>query len=541
MNCFLRPSVWIYSLIVCLIGLLGPSSARAGWSFPPIDIVLAPGNFNDPDIAVDGAGNAIAIWVQVDGLNQDVRTSILPRGGTWSTPVVITTCPILFHETIAVTPSGNAIALWVCQSGGGTINNVQAATLTIGGTWSAPVNISATSTNAFFPRLAINDQGDAVAAWDIFDGSNTVVQAATFHATSTSPFTGTWTPPTTLSPPGFNTGNLNVAINNSGKAVAVWSVVFGPTEIIQASIFNGSSWFPAQTISNTLFNSRDPSVALDSKGNAVAVWVGSNGTFNLIQASKLSAKEGTWSNPVLLSPNGFNSDTPVVRVDGFGNFIAVWVKTSVANNSVQWATLLSGKKKWTAARDIAVVGLNGGFQPDLAVNTFGNTVATWRRFNGFFDQVAQAATLQSPTSSSWSPPTDISNGGSTLSPIAAAINASGYAVTDWRQDSTTNIQSSVGTDLFPPTPASNLKGKVLKNQFLTQTDRIHQLTWTPSTDPAVVGYKIFGNSVLLATVSQLGPFKISFHDQSSKVPVTYTIVSFKADGEISTSVSVTLQ
>src|SRR6185295_18586763 len=78
-----------------------------------------------------------------------------------------------------------------------------------------------------------------------------------------------------------NAGNaeaVQVAVNASGQAVAVWQQSDGTTINIYANRYAPAvGWGTPQRISPVVLEtSQAPQVAIDSNGNAVAVWVMSN-------------------------------------------------------------------------------------------------------------------------------------------------------------------------------------------------------------------------------------------------------------------------
>lgn len=90
-----------------------------------------------------------------------------------------------------------------------------------------------------------------------------------------------------------------------------------------------------------------------------------------------------------------------------------------------------------------------------------------------------------------------------------------------------------------PAGPTNFKGVVIKNKFLTQTDYIHHLTWTPSSDPNIVGYSLFRNGKLIATIPATGPFEFNDHDRKNDRD-TYTLIAFDSQGFESAPVTTTV-
>lgn len=96
--------------------------------------------------------------------------------------------------------------------------------------------------------------------------------------------------------------------------------------------------------------------------------------------------------------------------------------------------------------------------------------------------------------------------------------------------------------VFPP---DNLKGRQVANKFLTQTEFVNILTWTP---PAVgnspVVYKIYRNAGLTKLAGVVPAFdKLEFvdHDRKAGKVYHYWIVAVDALGNISTPATVTVQ
>lgn len=93
---------------------------------------------------------------------------------------------------------------------------------------------------------------------------------------------------------------------------------------------------------------------------------------------------------------------------------------------------------------------------------------------------------------------------------------------------------------FNSLPPSNFQGKATKNVFLSQTDYINQLSWTPNLDPGVIGYKIFRDGSLIAIIPASGPFVYDDHNRTKNEKYIYTIVSTNASGSDSQPSSITL-
>lgn len=94
--------------------------------------------------------------------------------------------------------------------------------------------------------------------------------------------------------------------------------------------------------------------------------------------------------------------------------------------------------------------------------------------------------------------------------------------------------NAVTSLFFPstaPTPPSNLTATQLKNKFLTQTDLINRICFTPSTDPSVISYLLYRNGALIATIPATGPYCFSDHNRKKNKSYTYSLVAVSAGGQ----------
>ncbi|MGZ6662729.1 MAG: hypothetical protein ACXVHL_36000 [Solirubrobacteraceae bacterium] len=235
---------------------------------------------------------------------------------------------------MAVDGQGNAIAVWQRSDGTNTI--VQAAARAAGGSFGAPQDLSTAGQTAYDPQVAVDGQGNAIAVWQRFDGTNTVVQAAV-RAVG-----GSFGAPQDLSAAGQTAYDPQVAVDGRGNAIAVWSASDGTNFIVQAAVrAAGGSFGAPQDLSAAGQTANDPQVAVDGQGNAIAVWSRSNGTNDIVQAAARAAG-GTFGAPQDLSAAGQDAHVPQVAVDRRGDAIAVWSRSNGTNYIVQAAARAAG-------------------------------------------------------------------------------------------------------------------------------------------------------------------------------------------------------
>lgn len=164
-------------ILKLLILFFTASSLQATWS-SVIDITSPTLNSVGALIVADGSQNLYAIWSDWDGVKFSLFASVLPFGGSWSTPVEISdTNDDVREPKVVVSSAGDAVVIWLTPDTSHFV--VKASNFTFGGSWSSAVILSDTNLDAFEPNLILNDT-EAVASWTLFDGSNFYVQSATF-------------------------------------------------------------------------------------------------------------------------------------------------------------------------------------------------------------------------------------------------------------------------------------------------------------------------------------------------------------------------
>ena len=156
-------------------------TAGTGWGTATlIDTGLSINNSGAPQIAVDASGNAIAVWYQSDGTRDNIYANRYTAGTGWSTAVLIETDDTGPADSpqIAIDGSGNAIAVWE-QDGDPSPgvnevrNDIWANRYTAGSGWGTATLIETDNAGtAYSPQIAVDAGGNAIAVWEQFDGAH---------------------------------------------------------------------------------------------------------------------------------------------------------------------------------------------------------------------------------------------------------------------------------------------------------------------------------------------------------------------------------
>ncbi|HTZ64734.1 MAG TPA: PKD domain-containing protein [Solirubrobacteraceae bacterium] len=183
----------------------------------------------EPRIAFDEAGDAVAAWMLSTGESYTIQTASRPHDGSWQAPVDMSEAgQDAYAPSVALDSAGNALAVWELESDGHSV--IQQATRPSGETWGTPSDLSAADGYAYNPQLAIDPKGDAVAVWEVNSDSTWTVQA------NVKPDDEGWGVPSTISEPSTHAELFpQIAVDYQGDALAAWELYDGTSYLIQAA------------------------------------------------------------------------------------------------------------------------------------------------------------------------------------------------------------------------------------------------------------------------------------------------------------------
>ncbi len=195
------------------------------WS-SPLSVSSGALNF-EPIVAIDHAGNATALWSNSTGSDIFAQAATLAFGATsWSSTTTLTnTGEQAFDVRVAVDQAGNAIAIWDNTVGTDTL--IQSATLPFGGSWSSVTTLSSVGEIADFPQIAVDHTGLAVANWT--NETQTKIFAASWFpapaVTSVSPHQG-------------STAGGNMVVIHGVNFVNVSGIAFGTNTVSDFTVIS---------------------------------------------------------------------------------------------------------------------------------------------------------------------------------------------------------------------------------------------------------------------------------------------------------------
>jgi sugar lactone lactonase YvrE len=407
-----------------------PSGATPGWLAPSgLTEQIPHAAFPNPAVATDRRGDAAAVWTACKGTNcseEFVQATYRPAGGSWQTPAYISPSGnrARSQSQVVLDSRGQAIAIWAVFSG--QTETVQAAVRPAGGSWEAPVDLSAAcEPNPFtsHPQLALDAKGDLLAAWRCYKSGHVSEQ------TAWRPAGRSWQASVALAeaaeecPGGLcreTLGALRIAMDPAGEAFAGWVGKEGASQVAFRS--TDESWQAPVAIAA---GGGGPQLAVDGNGNAYALVDHNEG---LAVAYRPAA--GGWQAPVQVVSRDREGGpyAPQLAVDAQGDEVLVWSGWEAGKENVYAARKLAGGN-WQVP--VTLAAGSGEGDPQVAFDAAADAVAVWQAA-GSSGHVLEAAQL--PASGGWHAPVVIS--GSAAKAAAeprVAVDPQGDVVVSWER------------------------------------------------------------------------------------------------------------
>ena len=226
-----------------------------------------------PDVAISEAGDAGIVWRANSGSNLSIyagyRVHGAAFGGLESLPVVAATTG-KNDPAVAIDPSGNAVAVFNEDPSTGGRTRAFYRPAGAGAAWGRLNDLDAgqSPTQNFFPQVAFDGSANAVAVWA--EGGE--LRDSTLPAGAAMQFAQ---PPQTLAGATEMPFALGLDAGVSGTIALVWSSS-GSSGVRAAVRAGGGSFGAFATLSEAGHTGDQTDVAVDPQGNAAAVWVDFN-------------------------------------------------------------------------------------------------------------------------------------------------------------------------------------------------------------------------------------------------------------------------
>ena len=429
-----------------------------------------PGDVGWQDVTVDTAGNAYAVWSQLLPTGKAYAARFNAGTSTWGPAGRLDSASGQPYETrAAIDGSGNAFAVW--RQNDGTRDSIYADRYT--GAWGGNVRVERDDAGSIRQLgLSVNANGQAVAAWTQDDGGIWNV-----YASAKEPYYGWWinSIPMELSSTG-DAEQPRVAMSATGQGFVVFRQWDGSAWSIYANKM--PSWSSNPTLLETRSgDAGDPQVGADSNGNAMAIWSQNDGTAFSIYTSYYSVSLGSWGPATLLDTLPWDAWWSSVQFDKNGNAIAIWYEFDGSSWTIFADRWVGGV--WQGARALESSARDDS-APRLSVSPSGDAAAAWIEFDGAYNRIY--GSHYSASTDSWGTPALLTApiSGDAINPWVAT-DYYGNAIVVFQQWSGSSWQIwaawNYGTNWYGPQPLNYNPGDQ-SNPTIAETLNGHAVaTW----------------------------------------------------------------
>ncbi len=300
-------------------------SSTAGWGVA--QALQMSGSLQNPKVAVNDEGTALAVWQETDSLGaRSVVSSRFTAATGWESVAPIGQANgVLTLPDVGIDANGNGVATWLDRPPSGN-NDLVASRFTAGVGWSMIEAVESLDGAARVFDVALNAEGNGLATWWQSDGDIHGLYASRYEAASG------WSAAEEIGPSGATPGNLSLALADNGVAVVVWQHETAESRNIYAvNRAPDGTWSSPQRIDALEGIGSQPKVAIDADGDATAVWLQNDGQTDSVYAAQFDPVDGWGPQLILETENGiparwFEARAPAVVMNRAGDALVIWTQ-----------------------------------------------------------------------------------------------------------------------------------------------------------------------------------------------------------------------
>ncbi len=316
---------------------------------------------------------------------------------------------------IAVNDDGDAIAAWYRTVD--DLYRVEARYRPAGGNWGEIKLLSSGAPGVLAPHVGIDAAGNASVIWLRNVDGTSRTQTARRSAN------GTWSAVKTFAT-GAAAGNSDITMDASGNITAVWEASTTPQSILVARRPAGGSWSSATTITPEAEGAVDPVLASSPGGVVMLTWRSVEANPR-IKAMRRPPK-GPWSGVMNVSAADDAASGHKVAFDAKSRATVAW--RGVGETTTVIRARRHTSKGWGSIAQLSPADKQASSTPDLAVTGTGDAYVAWA---GVTHGVNAALIARRPANGSWSSPTLLSSIRRTSDNLAIGANTRGDAAVAW--------------------------------------------------------------------------------------------------------------
>lgn len=382
----LGASLFCVSLLLCsAMSRVQASAMSSSWSVNErVDDDTGTFVQDRPDIAIDGTGNAYAIWRDLrngtyDGhWDLDVYFSYRPAGGNWSVNQRVNDdewIAVQDWPAIVVDSAGNAYAVWEDYRNGDP--DIYFSYRPTGGNWSVNQRVDDGGTmDVHHPDMAIDLAGNLYALWQDWRNDDPDIYF------SYRPADGSWDANERVSDAVMGTIQYPgaIAVDGAGNAYAVWTDERnGNADIYFSYRPAGGNWSTNERVNEDaeIAEQWSPAIAVDDAGNAYALWQDSrNGNYDVYFSYRPAG--GSWGTNVRVNDDMGTAGQYTVAVAVKGNtVVAIWQDGRNGKSDIYYSHRLTAGN-WSANQRVNDdTGMTNRYYPAIVLGARGSAYAVW--------------------------------------------------------------------------------------------------------------------------------------------------------------------
>jgi hypothetical protein len=359
------------------------------WGFPEDVSQNTTGDARSAKIGADSSARAISVWLESDGVRDNVMASRFTRPELWGEPAPIEAADDVPSDLqLAVNVQGSAMAVWAGRNEGR--DNIWANRYAAEEGWGIPTSVEAALDIAGIisttPRVAIDSEGNALAVW-----YQTDILSAGFNVWSNRYTAGEgWGAAEIIEtePPSFRQPSIALGFDVAGNATAIWTrEAEGKDDVWANRYTKGQGWGTAELIETSdNGGAKDLALAAATNGDVHALWsqLDDDGIQSL-WTNVYSA--GAWGNAALFDDEEVNAaESPDIVAAPMGVLHAAWAQSDGRLTNI-WSKQYTPPGGWGAPQRIELPledpRDDGDAQlPQLSADDGGNVFAVWQQFDG---------------------------------------------------------------------------------------------------------------------------------------------------------------
>ena len=331
-----------------------------------------------PDVLSSASNGATTIWSDAAGLWTADRTT----SGVWGASQLL--LPGVTTPMFVMNSKGDAAILW--GSGGGRTGAKQLNALrrSAGEPWGTQ-EIVTTGTQLTYDHAAISDNGDLLLAWETFTGScprKCYFSNFVLHVSREQKAVSGWQDSGPLTAADAAGHNAFMAVDPAGHAGAVYFT----NNTTLASITQsdaGAGWTSPTTVYSSTGSLLVAGFSTDLNGSGTLALQDFGASTSPIMAVNGSVLTNTWAPPVTVSGNDQSPNQLIYAGGSGGAAVLVWAagNPNYSNNMIRAAYRPSTSGAWTQPTTISPAGVSMAGPESVAVNASGNAVVIFSAFN----------------------------------------------------------------------------------------------------------------------------------------------------------------